>query len=140
MQYETHATMRPYGMILLKELAKAYNIVVFSEGGQKEVNSVLTKLNIERLIDRRMYHQNTESITKAISPAKSILLRSYSKDSQISGPSIRLIQWYGEKSDRVLRDVFPILRLLSLKGGNNLQEEIETLAKCRKYSLLKHGF
>lgn len=46
MQYETHATMRPYGLILLKELAKAYNIVVFSEGGQKEVNSVLAKLNI----------------------------------------------------------------------------------------------
>lgn len=46
MQYETHATMRPYGTILLKELSKSYNIVVFSEGGQKEVDPVLTRLNI----------------------------------------------------------------------------------------------
>ncbi len=53
---------------------------------------------------------------------------------------IKIRGWYGERNDRVLRDLFPVLKVLSMKPSRDLREEMAKLRLHKRHSILQDGF
>lgn len=59
MESTEHLLIRPYAQVFLKELAKCYELVIFTAASKKYADWVIDNLDIAKVVTKRLYRHDT---------------------------------------------------------------------------------
>lgn len=106
-------------------------MIVFTAAGKRYADWVIDHIDPTRVVSKRLYRHDTtlkgEAYLKDIekvgrSIEKSIIVDNIEENFSLQPANgIQIRSWLGERHDRVLRDLFPVLKLLALKNGKDLR-------------------
>lgn len=106
--------------------------MIFTAASKKYADWVIDNLDTAKVVRRRLYRHDTtikdETHLKDIEKVgnsidKSLIVDNIEENFSLHPANgIHIKGWFGERNDRVLRDLFPVLKLLAMKPGKNLRE------------------
>jgi len=136
--------IRPGCTEFLTELAKYYELVIFTAALQDYADTVIDQIDPERLIKHRLYRQHTTFINGNIIKDLNKIGRDTSKAIIVDNVSenfcnqkengIFIKTWYDDMEDRQLYELIPLLRQIV---ENKCQDVKRALTGYRDYMLRK---
>lgn len=126
--------VRPFAGLFLDEMAKVFEVVVFTAARQDYADWILDRIDPDNRITHRLYRQHVSvagsEMIKDLSLlgrdlSRTVILDNVSSNFQFQPDNGILIQgWFGDRKDTELRDAIPFLTALADIGGGDVRPRI----------------
>lgn len=136
---------RPFVNEFLNEMAKFYELIIFTAAQQDYADWIIDQLDINKNISYRLYRHHTylknNTNVKDLSKIgrcllKTIILDNISQNFQEQEDNgIFVKSWYKDQDDTVLQDIVPFLRDIVLKNCDNVRDDVKKIKE-----IFKDGF
>lgn len=117
--------VRPYAETFLEEMAKYYELIVFTAALQDYTDFILDIIDAKKSISYKFYRQHTQSYgnsyTKDLAAvgrdlSKMIIIDNLAENFALqSDNGILISSWFGDPDDRALYDLTPLLKQIVIK-------------------------
>ena len=131
--------VRPFTNLFLDEMAKIFEVVVFTAAQQDYADWILNKIDPDNRISHRLYRQHVSvkgsEMIKDLSLlgrdlSRTVILDNVSSNFQLQPDNGILIQgWFGDLKDTELKDIIPFLTTLATIGCQDVRPRIAVYKK-----------
>merc|ERR1719499_1994027 len=140
--YKVYVLKRPYVDHFLEEVAKYYEVVIFTASLSLYANPLLDMLDTKKVISHRLFREScvlhgqayVKDMSKLGRKMKDIMIVDNSPLSYAFQPTsaIPITSWFDDRSDTQLRDLLPVLRT-TLNDCDDVRDILDANNKSFKW-------